>query len=127
MLLGTPGEASTPPDLIPDLCLLEVANALRRRRLTDRRFTRTHLREAVADPLALRPVVVSSAALIEAAIDDADFLTTCDASYLAVAAAWRLPLCTLHAPLAGAAQAEGLEVLVPGTQAFAVWPGQARG
>lgn len=36
---------------IPDLCLLEIANALRKQFVTDGRFTRRHL----ADLLALGP------------------------------------------------------------------------
>lgn len=48
----------------PDLCLLEVANTLRRRFLTDKRFTRRHLSDGVADLLALGPLIVSSRVLV---------------------------------------------------------------
>ncbi|MGH2749678.1 MAG: type II toxin-antitoxin system VapC family toxin [Actinomycetota bacterium] len=98
----------------PDLCLLEVANALRKRFLTDKRFSRRHLVDGVADLLALGPVVVSSGALVEGTIEFAENLTVYDAVYLVLAAARRIPLCTLDAGLAAAARRAMVAVLVPG-------------
>ena len=98
----------------PDLCLLEVANTLRRRFLTDKRFTRRHLSDGVADVLALGPLIVSSRVLVQRAIRFADNLTVYDAVYLELAAARRLPICTLDAGLAAEARRAGLFVLVPG-------------
>ncbi len=71
----------------PDLCLIEVANALRKRFLMDKRFTRRHLLEGVADLLALGPLIVSSRVLVQRAIRFADGLTIYDAVYLELAAA----------------------------------------
>jgi len=99
----------------PDLCLLEVANALRRRLLTDKRFTRRHLADGVADLLALGPLVVSSRVLVEQALPFAENLTVYDAVYLVLATARRIPLCTLDAGLAVEARRSGVAVLVPGT------------
>jgi predicted nucleic acid-binding protein len=98
----------------PDLCLLEVANALRKRFLTDKRFTRRHLVDGVADLLALDPVVVGSGVLVERTIEFAKNLTVYDAVYLVLAAARRIPLCTLDAGLAAEARRERVPVLVPG-------------
>ena len=99
----------------PDLCLLEVANALRRRLLTDKRFTRRHLADGVADLLALGPLVVSSRVLVEQALHFAENLTVYDAVYLVLATARRIPICTLDAGLAVEARRWGVAVLVPGT------------
>lgn len=98
----------------PDLCLLEVANTLRKRFLTDKRFTRRHLTDSVADLLALGPIVVSSRVLVEHAIRFADDLTIYDAAYLVLAIARRLPICTLDPGLAAEAERSGVVVLVPG-------------
>ncbi|MGH2806860.1 MAG: type II toxin-antitoxin system VapC family toxin [Actinomycetota bacterium] len=98
----------------PDLCLVEVANALRKRFLADKRFTRRHLADAVADLLALGPVVVSSSVLVERAIRLAENLTVYDAVYLVLAKARRIPICTLDTGLAGAARKARVTVLVPG-------------
>jgi predicted nucleic acid-binding protein len=98
----------------PDLCLLEFANALRKRFLTDKRFTRRHLADAVADLLALGLLIVSSRVLVEGAIRFADNLTVYDAAYLVLAAARRVPLCTLDNRLAKEGRKAGISVLVPG-------------
>jgi len=110
---------------IPDLCLLEVGNALRKQRLSDKRFTRKHLAAAVSDLLELGPVVVSSAVLVEGAVEFADNLTFYDASYVVLAAARRLPLCTLDRGLAKIAAGAGLTVLIPGRDPLASWWGPA--
>jgi predicted nucleic acid-binding protein len=94
--------------------LLEVANTLRKRFLTDKRFTRRHLTDSVDDLLALRPIVVSSSVLVEHAIRFADNLTAHDAAYLVLAIARRLPICTLDSGLAAEAERSGVVVLVPG-------------
>lgn len=99
----------------PDICLLEVTSALRKRFLTDERFTRRHLAAAVADLLALGPVVVSSGVLVERTLEFAENLTVYDAVYLVLAAARRLPLCTFDAGLAAEARRAGVSVLVPGS------------
>ncbi len=99
----------------PDLCLLEVANALRKRFLTDKRFARRHLADGVADLLALGPLVVSSAVLVEGTIQFAENLTVYDAVYLVLAAARRIPICTLDTGLAAEARRARVAVLVPGT------------
>jgi len=98
----------------PDLCLLEVGNALRRRFLTDKRFTRRHLSDGVAEFLALGPLIVSSRVLVQRASRFADNLTMYDAVYLELAVARRLPICTLDAGLAAEARRAGLSPLVPG-------------
>jgi predicted nucleic acid-binding protein len=99
----------------PDLCLLEVANALRKRYVADRRFTREHLTDGVADLLALGPLVVSSSVLVERALDFADNLTVYDAVYVTLAASQRIPICTLDIALATQARGVGVTALVPGT------------
>lgn len=99
---------------IPDLCLLEVANALRKRFLTDRRFTRRHLADAVDDLLRLGPIVVGSRVLVGQALFFAENLTVYDATYVVLALARGLPLCTFDRGLAEAARTAGLAVLVPG-------------
>ncbi|MFN2388851.1 MAG: type II toxin-antitoxin system VapC family toxin [Actinomycetota bacterium] len=99
----------------PDLCLLEVANVLRKRFLTDRRFTRQHLADGVADLLGLGLLIVSSRALVEGAIRFADNLTVYDAAHLVLAAARHNPICTLDTRLAKEARRAGVTVLVPGT------------
>lgn len=53
---------------VPDLCALEVANALRKRYLTDSGFTRRHLTGAVSDLLSLGLLVVGSRVLVERAL-----------------------------------------------------------
>ena len=98
----------------PDLCLLEVANALRKRFLTDKRFSRRHLVDGVSDLLALDPVVVGSGVLVERSLQFAENLTVYDAVYLVLAAARRIPLCTLDAGLAAEARKARVPVLVPG-------------
>lgn len=98
----------------PDLCLLEVASALRKRFLSDERFTRRHLAQGVADLLALGPVVVSSRVLVEPAIQFTENLTVYDAAYLALAAARRIPVCTLDTGMAEEARRIGVAMLVPG-------------
>jgi hypothetical protein len=95
--------------------LLEVANALRKRFLTDKRFTRRHLADGVIDLLALSPLVVSSVVLVERAIQFAENLTAYDAVYLVLAADRRIPICTLDIGLAAEARRAGVAVLVPGT------------
>ncbi len=99
----------------PDLCLPEVATALRKRFLKDKRFTRRHLADGVADLLALGPLVVSSRVLVEGAIRYAENLTVYDAAYLVLAAARRIPIYTLDTRLAREARKTGVTVLVPGT------------
>jgi predicted nucleic acid-binding protein len=95
--------------------LLEVANALRKRSFIDKRFTRQHLADGVADLLALGPLVVSSRVLVERAIQFADNLTVYDAAYLVLAAVRRIPICTLDAGVAAEARKARVTVLVPGT------------
>lgn len=104
----------------PDLCLLEVANALRKRFLTEKRFTHRHLVDGVADLLALGPVVVSSAVLVERTMQFADNLTVYDAVYLVLAASRRIPLCTLDVGLGAEARRAGVTVLVPGTDPLTI-------
>jgi predicted nucleic acid-binding protein len=99
----------------PDLCLLEVANSLRKRFLADKRFTRRHLADGVADLLALGPLVVGSSVLVEPAIRFAENLTVYDAVYVVLAAARGIPICTLDAGLTAEARKGGVAVLVPGT------------
>jgi predicted nucleic acid-binding protein len=94
--------------------LLEVANTLRKRFLVDERFTQRHLAEGVADFLALGPIVVSSAVLVQGAIEFAANLTVYDAVYLALATARRLPMCTLDSGLAKEAERSGVAVLKVG-------------
>lgn len=91
-----------------------MANALRKRFLTDERFTRRHLAAGVADLLALGPLVVSSGILVERTLKFAENLTVYDAVYLVLAAARRIPLCTLDAGLATEARKARIAVLVPG-------------
>ena len=98
----------------PDLCLLEVANVLRKRFLSDKRFTRRHLVDGVSDLLALDPVVVGSGVLVERSLQFAENLTVYDTVYLVLAAARRIPLCTLDAGLAAEARKARVPVLVPG-------------
>jgi predicted nucleic acid-binding protein len=102
----------------PDLCLLEVANALRKRFLTDKRFTRQHLADGVADLLALGPLIVSSRVLVEGAIQFAENLTVYDAAYVMLSAARRIPICTLDTRLAKEARKARITVLVPGTDSL---------
>ncbi|MGH2819360.1 MAG: type II toxin-antitoxin system VapC family toxin [Actinomycetota bacterium] len=104
----------------PDLCLLEVANALRKRFLTDERFTRRHLADGVDDLLALSPLVVSSRVLVQRAVPFAENLTVYDAVYLALAIARRIPLCTLDNGLASEARKAAIPALVPGIDPLAV-------
>jgi len=99
---------------IPDLCLVEVTNSLRKRFLTDERFSPKHLAEGVADLLVLGLIVVSSRVLVEQAVRFAENLTAYDAVYLVLAAARRLPVCTLDSDLAAEAKRSGIAVLVPG-------------
>lgn len=91
-----------------------MANALRKRFLADKRFTRRHLLAGVADLLALGPFVVSSGVLLEGTLQFADNLTVYDAVYLVLAAARRIPLCTLDTGLVAEARRTGVGVLVPG-------------
>lgn len=105
----------------PDLCVLEVANALRKRFLSDPRFTRSHLTDAITDLLLLDPVLVGARALVGDALSHVDRLTFYDASYLALAKLRRLPLCTLDSGLAEVAEATGLETLTPGTERYRRW------
>jgi predicted nucleic acid-binding protein len=98
--------------------LLEVANALRKRFLTDKRFTRRHLVDGVADLLALGPLVVSSRVLVDRTIQFVENLTVYDAVYLVLAAARRIPLCTLDTGLAAEARRARVTVLVPGIDAL---------
>ena len=100
---------------VPDVCVLGVTNALRKRFLTDGRFTHRHLADAVADLLALGLVIVSSSALVERTVQFATNLTAYDAVYLVLAESRRIPLCTLDAGLAAEARNAGVSVLVPGT------------
>ena len=97
----------------PDLCLLEVANALRKRFLVDKRFTRRHLAGGIADLLELGPIVVSSHVLVEDALAFAEQLTIHDAVYVVLAAARRIPLCTFDSGLAATARRTGVTALVP--------------
>lgn len=99
---------------IPDLCVLEVANALRKRSLVDKRFTRRHLVGGVTDLLSLGPVVVSSHVLVQGALEFAKNLTIYDAVYVVLAAARGIPLCTFDGGLAAVAKKAGVTVLVPG-------------
>ncbi|CAN5717120.1 hypothetical protein BH18ACT15_BH18ACT15_04110 [soil metagenome] len=98
----------------PDLCLLEVANALRKRFLSDERFTRRHLADAVADLLALGLLVVTSRVLVGPALRYAENLTVYDAVHLVLAAARRIPICTLDTGLVGQARRSRVNALVPG-------------
>ena len=98
----------------PDLCLLEVANTLRKRFLTDEGFTRQHLAESVADLLSLGPIVVGSRVLVEQAVQFAENLTVYDAVYVVLATARRLPICTLDSGLAAEGRRADVAVLVPG-------------
>lgn len=102
---------------IPDLCLLEVASALRKRFLTDDRFTRRHLTDAVDDLLRLGPIVVGSRVLVPEALSFAENLTVYDATYLVLALARGLPLCTFDRGLVAAARTAGLAAFVPGDPA----------
>ena len=95
--------------------MLEVANALRKRFLTDKRFTRRHLADGVADLLALSPLVVSSSVLVERAIQFAENLTVYDAVYLVLAADRGIPICTFDTGLAAEARRARVAVLLPGT------------
>jgi predicted nucleic acid-binding protein len=99
----------------PDLCLLEVANALRKRYLTEKRFTRQHLADGVADLLALGPLVVSGRVLVKRALQFVENLTVYDAVYLALAASRKIPICTLDVALATESRRVGVTALVPGT------------
>ncbi|MGH8935821.1 MAG: type II toxin-antitoxin system VapC family toxin [Acidimicrobiia bacterium] len=110
----------------PDLCVLEVANALRKRYLSDQRFTRGHLDEAVEDMSLLQPVLIGAASLVMHALRYAHRLTMYDAAYVAVADLRRLPLCTLDEDLAATARAEGVEVLIPASEAFSQWLARPR-
>lgn len=94
--------------------MLEVANALRKRFLTDKRFTRRHLADAITDLLAIGPFIVSSGVLVERAIGFAENLTVYDAVYLVLASARRIPICTSDAGSAAEARRAGVTVLVPG-------------
>lgn len=91
-----------------------MANALRKRFLADKRFTRRHLAQGAADLLALGPLVVGSRVLVEGAIEFAENLTVYHAVYLALAAARRIPLCTFDSGLAAQARKAGVTVVVPG-------------
>ena len=106
---------------IPDLCVLEVANAMRKRYLVDEGFTQEYLGRSIQDLLALGPVVVSSIALIGATVEFANRLTAYDAAYVALAAARGLPLCTLDGALGQAARDSGASVVIPGTGQFTAW------
>ncbi len=97
-----------------------MTNALRKRFLTDKRFTHRHLAEGVADLLALGPLVVSSGVLIEGTVQFAENLTVYDALYLVLAAARRIPICTLDTGLAEEGRKAGVTVLVPGTDPLTV-------
>lgn len=87
---------------------------MRKRSLSDERFTRRHLAAAVADLLSLGPIVVSSQVLVEGALGFAENLTIYDAVYLVLATARGIPLCTCDGGLAAIAKGAGVPVLVPG-------------
>ena len=106
---------------IPDHCLVEVANALRRYQRGVGRGSLTDIGAALEDLLDLRPVIVGSEALISAAVRHLDRLTAYDAVYLALAEARDAPLCTLDRRQADAAERTGVKALVPGTQPFTAW------
>lgn len=106
---------------VPDHCLLEVANALRKRRLRERDFSRRHLATAVRNLLELGLVSVPSAFLVEPACELAEEVTMYDAAYVVLAQARSLPLSTADRALAATAQQHGVEVLGPGTDAMASW------
>ena len=97
-----------------------MANALRKRFLTDKRFTRRHLADGVIDLLALSPLVVSSGVLVERAIQFAENVTVYDAVYLVLAADRGIPICTLDIGLATEALGAGVAVLVPGTDPLVI-------
>lgn len=108
----------------PDLCLFEAANALRKRFLRERRFTRPLLEQAVGDLMGLRMSLVGSALLLAPAVRHADALNLYDAAYVTLAESMGVPLCTLDGGLAARARRIGVAVLAPGTPAFERWLGE---
>jgi predicted nucleic acid-binding protein len=106
---------------VPDHCLLEVANALRKRRLRDQAFTQRQLVAAVRNLLELGLVPVPSAVLLERACELAEEVTIYDAVYVVLADARGIPLSTADRALAETAQRHGVNVLGPGTDAMARW------
>lgn len=114
--------AETPVEYwIPDHSLIEIANALRKRYLRERGYTRDDFGAALADVLRLDPVFVSSAVLAPRLVAHLDTMTAYDAAYVVLARARQLPLCTLDVGQAAGAREVGVTVLEPGTEAFARW------
>lgn len=114
------------PDLeldywVPDHSLLEVTSALRKRYLRDPEFSKRSLAAAILNLLELGLIPVPSSVLIERTLVFVDDLTSYDASYVVLAEARGIPLCTLDRGLARTAEARGLHVLGPGTSTLARW------
>jgi predicted nucleic acid-binding protein len=106
---------------VPDHCLLEATSALRKRYLRDPGFSKRSLATAIVNLLELGVIPVPSSVLIERTLDLIDDLTSYDATYVVLAEARGIPLCTLDRGLAQTAEARGVPVLGPGEDTMARW------
>ncbi|MEX2457875.1 MAG: type II toxin-antitoxin system VapC family toxin [Actinomycetota bacterium] len=106
---------------IPDLCPVEVANALRKRLVHDAAYTVEDLYQSVARVFRLGPTIVPATGFVLEAIRHARELSVYDAIYLVMAGSLGAPLCTLDRALASRSRRAGVVVLQPGTSAFRRW------
>ncbi len=106
---------------LPDACVIEVANALRKHRLRNPRFTYEHLARALTNFLGYQPVLFSAADLVPGMIRHLGTLSAYDAAYVALAEAQDVPIITLDGGVEGTARRAGLETLRPGTAPFDEW------
>ena len=111
---------------VPDHCLVEVGNALRKRYLRDVHFTRARLRRAIENLLELGPLAIPLQALLQDAMAFVDILTPYDAAYLVLAQLLGLTLVTLDPGIAQAAEKQRVRVLVPKHEAVETWIASAQ-
>lgn len=112
---------------IPDHCLVQVASVARRHHLRTGRGNLRDVTRTLEDLLALELRIMGSEELIVPAARHMATVTSYHAVYLALAEACDAPLCTFDGGQAAAARRIGIEVLVPGTRAFAAWIGRSGG
>lgn len=105
------------PDLTlfaPDLVVVETTSALRKRWLSDERFTARHLKSSIENLLDLGVGFVPAATLIMETLEFVNDLTPYDACYIVLARAMEAPLVTFDERLVRAAPKD-VEVSVPGS------------
>ena len=107
--------------LVPDVCVLEVATAVRRH-LTGTGAGPSEAASVLADFRALDPVVFGSLDLVEESLTLGSEVSVQSGVYVVLALTWGVPLCTLDKAQAEAARKAGAWLLEPGTTSARNWP-----